>query len=376
MIYNKKYFSNEFILALFLFQYSLINPMLDYIGNSIGVGIISSILVLSLLVKNINKRINFTPLISWMIILILILINTIITGTSIDGVLVFIAISIPTAIVSIYNFKSNDFLNSCYILAYINFFINCMYPFTAHYSYMRFGYGMLLTSIFIYIKIRNVKLLNNKIHNRYIDYIVLFISLNEIFLFGARGAIFAFVLLLIIDLFVYSHEKIKKTPILLIPLTLYFFLNNIVDFFIKQMNDLGYYSYSLYKLHMQLVYGLNNASSGRNLLYSKAIAIIEEQPFFGRGIFIGDSDNLYTHNIFLQVGEDLGIIAMILILVFFIYILYDISIQNNKTDKLIFSALFSLTIGRLMLSSNLWLRPEFWLFVFIFISKKVHYYTK
>ena len=58
---NKIASNNSRILALFLFQYSLIIPITHYIENWLGVAIISSVLLFLLFLKNIRNNINIAP---------------------------------------------------------------------------------------------------------------------------------------------------------------------------------------------------------------------------------------------------------------------------------------------------------------------------
>ena len=73
---------------------------------------------------------------------------------------------------------------------------------------------------------------------------------------------------------------------------------------------------------------------------------------------VADSDGLYVHNLFLQVGRDFGVIA---------FVLYSLFTLFNKKipieDRMILLVIFSLALGRLLFSSVLWKRPEFWMLV-------------
>ena len=371
---NKIASNNSRILALFLFQYSLIIPITHYIENWLGVAIISSVLLFLLFLKNIRNNINIAPVLLLLLVFMYILTNTILLSGNIMNLLMFMTIAIPTSVVTMYKFNSDQFIKSCCSLAYVNFFINCFYPFIPGYAYMRFGYGMLITSVFLYIKIRNRYNLygKQKRHDGIFDMIVLFLSLIDIVLFGARGAIFAFLLLLFLDLFISSKNILRNIALSIVPLSLIAVsLEPVVNALVNFTKANGYFSYTLFKIQMQLSYGIENASSGRNTLYKKAIDGILEHPFLGRGIFLGDADSLYTHNLFLQVGNDLGVLPMCLLICFLIVILYEIcSKKNPALDRVILLALFSIAIGRLMFSSNIWLRPEFWLLTFVYISKK------
>ena len=71
-------------------------------------------------------------------------------------------------------------------------------------------------------------------------------------------------------------------------------------------------------------------------------------------------NGLYPHNIFLQVASELGIIGLVALLMLLGLSAVRITLLNS--DAFLFWAmLFSITYGRLLVSSTFWERPEFWL---------------
>ena len=153
---------------------------------------------------------------------------------------------------------------------------------------------------------------------------------------------------------------------------LYFNLEFVFNILESIASRFGIFSYSLFKFKRQLLYGFEDASSGRNELYSSAIEQIMQYPLFGGEI---KTDVLYFHNVFLQVGADFGIFAIGVIVVFLSYVVYLLGMKkSNKEEKLLLLILFSISFGRLMFSSSIWLRPEFWMLVFFVASIKYNKY--
>ena len=65
-----------------------------------------------------------------------------------------------------------------------------------------------------------------------------------------------------------------------------------------------------------------------------------------------------------EVIESLQILASILVVII-------ISVFNNKTEystRVVFAIFFSISIGRLMFSSVLWERPEFWMLICLYLT--------
>ncbi len=135
--------------------------------------------------------------------------------------------------------------------------------------------------------------------------------------------------------------------------------------------DLGYETYSIIKLRMMIQDGISESSSGRDFLYQSFLELFYENPIFGNGIGItNELWDVTPHNLFLQILVEFGILGMfvfILLACGFLYVLLKIRKVNNELF-LILGILFSVSFGRLLVSSDLWLRQEFWLFLSMVIN--------
>ena len=102
-----------------------------------------------------------------------------------------------------------------------------------------------------------------------------------------------------------------------------------------------------------------------------AIDEMIKNPIIGNKMVVYNGTSSYVHNLFLQVGRDLGVFAMILLIVFVAYCLYlFFSKKVDLNKKTIIAVFFCVSVVRLLLSSNLWERPEFWALVCIVINYK------
>ena len=234
-------------------------------------------------------------------------------------------------------------------------------------DYMRFGYALLPTLL--------VSLYLFKEHNKLFNSLIILSSFTMMFIFGSRGPLVGLAIFLLILLFINKNMKILNKVLAFLVLSLgfiYLFLfNGLIQILDYIYFDLGFDTYSIAKLRMMVIDGLVESSSGRDTLYQSFINLIVENPVFGNGI--GITNKLWDvtpHNIFLQILIEFGIVGMfvcVICLVPFLYCQYVIRKADNQLF-LLFSIVFSVSFGRLLVSSDLWLRPEFWLFISMTIN--------
>lgn len=355
---------NSRILAMYLFQYSLLIPFMSFINGTILVAAFSFVLIVVEIIINRKVIINKINLLLYLLLLLFLIFKTFYDGSELLVIEYFIMISIASLLVISFPFDGNAFLDFGYRLALLNFFLLSWNPFFGKYEYMRFGYGMVLTVIFLFIKLVYLKGFENAIF-RILAIVVLSISFLEIVLYGARGSIIVVILYLLLDfIFIHKEKIFRNITILCVGSLIYYNLVKILGLLQMLANRLGIYSYSLMKFQKQIEEGMTAASSGRSELYAEALQKIKLHPLIGNPIKISDEDGLYVHNIFLQVGQDLGVFAIVLVITLLIISLY--LLQNNSIvleNKEVLAILFAVSIGRLLFSSILWRRPEYWLLI-------------
>lgn len=149
---------------------------------------------------------------------------------------------------------------------------------------------------------------------------------------------------------------------------------------IQRLLDYLYYSldlktYSLAKFRMMIANGLIESSSGRDIIYLTLLHYIKNNLFFGYGVAYSNIILGYTpHNIMLQVLIESGIFGLIVWMSLWIYFFHKLRYihykQNKKLSNILIS-ISSLAIGRLLVSSDMWIRPEYWLVISIIINYKI-----
>ena len=134
-------------------------------------------------------------------------------------------------------------------------------------------------------------------------------------------------------------------------------------------------TYSLKKFSSIFVLGLVQASSGRNNIYNYLATKISESPLLGHGVGIVQSDIGFTaHNIFIQILVETGILGLLIwIGVWFVcYKKYRSFLRiHDKEGLKIATLIIAVAFGRLLVSSDMWLRPEYWFMISYLITYRV-----
>lgn len=371
---------NGIIAALFLFQYSLLIPLMKFIKPSLLIAVSGIILLSATLIVNKRFAVNLRSMTVVALLLVIMLLKTVIDESEIGVVVNFLVISIPPLIVFSYQFDRDSFMRTSYRLSFVNFILLFLLPFIGKsVSYMRFGYGMVLTVMFSYLAVfrasfiqRAGHIVKNPVTGRIINIIVLVVSALETIVYGSRGVFVVMIAFIAIDvLLIYRNHKLRNFFLIAAAFAAIVNIEQVLDLLIDLAGRFGVRSYALRKYQYQLTVGLEEASSGRNRLYQNAFNTIVKHPILGDKMITYDDGTLYVHNLFLQVGRDMGVIMMIVSVVFVLYCLYLLINRRIDTDmKTVIAVFFCVSAVRLLISSNVWERPEFWALVCIALNYK------
>ena len=366
---------NGVVASLFLFQYALLIPAMQIVSSSMLVGASGIILLATIFYINRRVIINIRITLVITLISVLMLIKIAYDQSDPKVLINFLMISVPPAIVFSYQFDPDTFIEWGEKLSVINFLLLFLTPFFGRrIAYMRFGYGMLLTVIFMYIRLFSLKEKGDETVKRGIKNIFLMIifviSLIETIIYGSRGALIVVLTYIALDrLFIHGTNIAKNLTLIVVGFVALINLEGILNILISLASRLGVRSYALNKYQYQLVYGLEEASSGRSRIYGSALETIKEYPLFGAKMITYDDGTLYAHNLFLQVGRDFGIVAALISIIFVMYCLWLLASKRMTVNsKIVVNIFFCVSVVRLMISSNLWERPEFWALVCIVLN--------
>lgn len=360
---------NGRIIAFFLLQYTLLIPFMTVFNPSLLTAVCGLAIVIISIISNMKSPIKIQVFALFIAVLILLVLKAFQPRADMFVVINYLIIAGPIAIIFLFPFDKTEFLECSIKLSKVGFWLICWNPFIGGFSYMRFGYGMLPIVIMVYIDLLYIKK-STSIKQKVYSIIIFSIGTLEIFLYGARGAIFALLLFIFIERFLINKKKIVlNVLIVIVGSVIYTNILAFLNMFERMAQQLGVYSYSITKFKMQISQGFAEASSGRDILYRNAMKNIKRHPWIGNPIQMDEEGGDYTHNLFLQIGQDLGLIFMIFLILCLLFIL--IKLCSNRLEiqeKLCIALLFAIAIGRLMFSSIIWRRPEFWMLIFFVVS--------
>lgn len=252
-----------------------------------------------------------------------------------------------------------DYLKS---FAFIGFFLSVGYLILIQGSFaysMRFGYGLLPSSMaFLFFF-----LIESKPKTKFLYLLSFSLSFVLLMAWGSRGTLLAIMLFFFIYLIKNKNWVLLIISFLLVIL-LWSFLMDIMEGIVSFVSEIT--GAKKIESILKVVSGeveLMDSSSGRTVLYERSLDLFFQNPF-GNGVGYWATDpimnGLYPHNIFLQVASELGIIGLVALLMLLGLSAVRITLLNS--DAFLFWAmLFSITYGRLLVSSTFWERPEFWL---------------
>ncbi|NHN34328.1 O-antigen ligase family protein [Paenibacillus agricola] len=189
---------------------------------------------------------------------------------------------------------------------------------------------------------------------------------------GTRGAYFSIVLYVFILLYLKSNLNYKKfiTLLVLISISVVVYLNmmeillNLKEILYSLNIDSNFIDKSIIKIQN------DNVDNGRYELYEIAFYSFSKSWMYGNGIgFFQYLNDIYVHNVFLEMLDEGGILLTIPVTICVIYgtFLMFLSKKIDKGHKLFLCFVFCLAIPKVMVSSIYWKEQSFWIFLMVTI---------
>jgi len=359
---------NAYIMALYIFQFGLIQPVASLLNSQAPVGFFSLLLLVIMFMVN-GFRIKRYVVVLFIVLSSLFLLHALINQSSsiaiLESYLDFILKGFSGIVFASLITNNDHLFKSFFNVSLINAAAMSLYPFTDFMSsvnYMRFGYAMVPSAIMLWYGVLY------KQKHKIIWIILALYTTGLTVIYGSRGAII--VLILAFFFYILFNNAItrvlKITIITLFGTISYLFIhfNLLLRFVNYLIDDLGFSTYAMIKIRMMLNTGLAEASSGRNEIYQQMWEMIQTSPIFGNGLLHYTIVTGSTpHNILLQILVEFGIFGL---LVWFVIWLasarkFVAMSKEGSTDLFaIANLVVALSLGRLMVSSDMWLRPEYW----------------
>lgn len=368
-------------MAMYVFQFGFLQPIASLVNSQVPVAVFTLILILVALFYNEFKFKRYVVIFS-IVLNTFFLANAIVLSPHARKILAvyveFLAKGLSAFIIASLPVDDEELYNSFLVISVVNFFAIGLYPFVSFLSsmnYMRFGYAMLPSVIMFAYALFDSKF-------RSVFWLAaFFLSSLLMLIYGSRGTI---VTLLIYPVLIFVSSKTisaKKKLLFLVIVTTFTLMTIKFDLLTKGLDylyfDMGIKTYSLAKLRMMTASGLAASSSGRDTIYKALVEIIRKSPAIGHGVgaaqrYLGEG---YTaHNIFLQILVETGIVGLICWSSVWFFCLIEYS-RIGKARGIgfyrIVTMLGAISFGRLLVSSDMWLRPEYWFFTSMLISSYV-----
>lgn len=371
---------NSKIMAWSIFQFGILQPLCIIINNQIPI-IISTLFIIILMFLNNNFKLKISNIFVFLIASIFFLINIII---NIENTILILMIYLEFIIKGFFyfiigslNIDTKELMVYMKKLAVVNSIVLIPIPILGYLDpegYMRYGYAILPSVLILLSCIFYQK------NNKSIYTIIGLICLLFTIIYGSRGPIACIFIFIFCIIFFMDLSKILQKSIFLVFILVALIYIIKSDVLINTVNflyqKLKIQTYSIEKIKMMIEQGLEASSSGRDKIYLVIFEKFKESPFYGNGI--GASQFIlgkgYTaHNMILQILVETGLIGMLIWICIWIYsgIKYiEVIRDKNRNFFLIVTVFISISVGRLMISSDIWLRPEYWFVLSLLINYK------
>lgn len=361
---------NAILLFLYLYISSLTLPLKVLMDSGLSVWVATALIIVTSLLNN-KLRINLKFLYLVLGIFLLFLINLLLVDYK-EHVLTILIEFIKFGLVPLYLVsKVNNYqyaLKCWYFIGLVSFFIWVLHinlVISDDLSYMHFGvqlaYSFIVFAIYFY---------NNTKH-KVINFILMTASLVLIMVLGNRISFFTCLLILFLfEIRLLTKQKIYVSALKLgtiFPL-LFIVRENTLDilFNVKRLvNNWGIDSYTIDKIILMINRGIVESSSGRDVIYSKAIEVIKNSYLLPRGIgyyqFV--TGTIYPHNILLESAIIFGFLIVPIIFWIVKQFIVKYRFVGDEYFKLTLVTLSCFILLRLSFSGTFWSESVFWVVI-------------
>lgn len=376
---------NTYIVTLFIFQFGILQPFTVLLNTQSPIAVFSLISIVLLLFNNkfyINIKVLIVLFCLFLFYLFNLLFYDVATQILASTFLVFLYKCVPGIVIGSIVIDENKIYSIFKKIAVINFVCLCIvlairnsFPI----AYMRFGYAMIPSSLMFFYAIF--------VERKKIRWVLLFVfSLLFAITYGSRGVIVVFSMFFLFLLYanrsVSLYKKIICTIILVAGVYLIIYTDIVLDIIIYAYDQLGIKTYALAKIRMMFEQGIIASSSGRETIFKNALESIKANILLGNGISCWQSnvalshEYSYPHNLILQILLESGLIGLF----FWLFVWYKCAKNYiyaykyaDKRYHIILAIFISVSFGRLLVSSDIWQRSEYWITIIILLCTKLNH---
>lgn len=262
--------------------------------------------------------------------------------------------------------------------SYVTFIVLCLYPILntreifSTTNYMVFSNGMIVPVIFFAYRF---------FKGHFIYFIPMLIGLMEILFCGSRSPLLSLIVFTMIYYGIFD-KTISKKRVLLGFLILFSIIilslivtdkALLINIYQWVLNTTGKYSRTLY----ELIYGKSVLDlHGREDIYFLFLKNIPDILLSGHGLagdrlFLANTAHLYSHNLLIEIWIEFGAVTgTCLIFLLSFYLLHPFKKKVLCKNSVFYIMLFSIVIGKLLLSSSWIQEPLFYLLLGTALSIK------
>lgn len=365
----RKYKINAYLMAMYIFQFGFMQPVSSLVGSQSPI-IFSTLVLLALMIYNNGLVFKKYVVYGFFGVSVYFFVNALIFNAFISVILIgymeFMVKGFSAFVFGSLDTDEEDLFDAFMKVSIVNAVIMALFPFTTSMvfvNYMRFGYAIVPSAMMLLYGIAYCK---KSCRALYIAFMLFIVSITVIY--GSRGTIV--VLLLFGLLHLLSSRRIsvlQKISFLAVGgfIAAVVIKSDLLLNIIKFIRfDLHIDTYALEKLEMAISKGLVASSSGRELVYARALEHIADKLWLGNGIFYHAAMyGGWPHNLLIQILLESGILGLMVWIIIGVYCARSY-IKMAADDCLamhkIATMILALALGRLLFSSDMWLRPEYW----------------
>ena len=362
---------------MYIFQFGFMQPVASLVNSQIPVAIMTLLIIVCLFLLNgfrLQKYLISFFAVSSIYFLLSALFFSADLILTLEMYLEFLLKGFSGFLVAGFAFEEATLFRAFAGMGVLNFLAIGLTPFVSFLSsmnYMRFGYALIPSALIFVFALYGADSITRKLAWAAFGAL----SLGLTLVYGSRGVLIVLFLFFLL-VFVFSKgigKTIKVIVLLGGPLSLYMALR--FDVLLRMVdyvyNTLGVQTYSLSKIQMMISMGLAVASSGRDMIYYQLVQLIRISPMFGLGVGSAQYYVSYTaHNIVLQILVESGFAGLIFWTFVWAKPLKEyVRLSRDREGTGYFEVatlLLAVAFGRLLISSDMWLRPEYW-FVLSFL---------
>lgn len=373
----RKYKINAYLMAMYIFQFGFMQPISSLVGSQSPI-IASTLVLIALMIYNNGLVFKKYVVYGFFGVSVYFFVNALIFNTFISVILIgyleFMVKGFSAFVFGSLDTDDGELFDAFIKVSILNAVIMAFFPFTSSMvfvNYMRFGYAIVPSAMMLFYGIAYCK---KSYKALYVAFMLFIVSITVIY--GSRGTIV--VLLLFGLLHLLSSRKISVlqkasfltvsgfTAALVIKFDLLLHILN----FIKL--NLHIDTYTLTKIEMALSKGIVASSSGRELVYARALEHIADKLWLGNGIFYHAAMyGGWPHNILLQILLESGILGLMIWIIIGAYCVRSyikMAADDHLAMHKVTTMILALAFGRLLFSSDMWLRPEYWYVISMLIK--------